>query len=319
MGTGGPGRRSLRSLCPGLADDAPLGLTDRKPSMLKQRLIFGTLMIVAIVALLAADRRLDRSDWLADLLPGAARPRGALFTLLVGVLTLAASAELYRMARAKGLRPLGGVGALAAAALAVSPFVARLDDRLAMLPLWVLAFAVMAVFFAQAAGRRTDNAIANIAATLLAVGYLGGLALFAVKIRLDHHTVGLLAYLAAVKFTDIGAWAAGVRFGRHKMIPWLSPGKSWEGMAGGTAAAITVSLAIGLPSGLFGPWQAVVFGLVLAPAGQLADLAESLLKRDSGLKDSGAVVPAFGGLLDVLDSPLGAAPVGYLLLGLLAC
>ncbi len=285
--------------------------------MVKRRLIFGTLMILAVVGLLAADLRLDRSNRLGDLAPGSNRPQAVLFTLLLVGLTVAGSLELYRMARAKGLRPLAGVGALAAAALAASPFVARLDGRLGLLPLWVLAFGVWAIFLAQAVARRTDNAISNIAATLLGVGYLGGLGLFALLIRLDHATTGLLAYLAAVKFTDIGAWAAGMRFGRHKMIPWLSPGKSWEGMAGGTAAAIVVSVAIGLSTGLLGLWQAVVFGLVMAPAGQLGDLAESLLKRDSGLKDSGAVVPEFGGLLDILDSPLGAAPIGYLLLTLL--
>jgi len=282
--------------------------------MVRQRLIYGPLMIAGVVGLLAADWKLEQSDY-GHLLPP--RADGALFAALAVVLAAVGGLEMCRMARAKGLRPLAAAAAVFAAALAVSPFLARLDARLTMLPVWVLAGGVLLAFAAQAAARRTENAIANIAATVLAAGYVGGLALFVVWIRLDYATTGLLLYLAAVKFTDIAAWATGMRFGRHKMIPWLSPGKTWEGLAGGIVAAVGVSLAIAVPAGLLGVWQAAVFGLVLAPVGQLGDLAESLLKRDSGLKDSGSLVPSFGGLLDILDSPLGAAPVGYLLLKLL--
>ena len=294
--------------------------------MVRQRLIFGTLMGLAFIGLMWGDWRLD--IWAAE----SHRPGGLLFACLVSLLVLAGSAELFRLIRAKGFKPMFWTGALSAAALAISPFFQRwmqstgrwpweLVDHL---PVLVAAFAVMAVFAVQAAFHRTTNAIANIAATLLGVGYLGGLGLFIVLTRMHYGTAGLLAYLLVVKFTDIGAWAAGTRFGRHKMIPWLSPGKSWEGLAGGVAAAIIVSLLFALGDWALGcdfrmSWSAaILFGLILAPAGQCGDLAESLLKRDGGAKDSGSTIPGFGGLLDVLDSPLGAAPVGYLLLVWLA-
>jgi phosphatidate cytidylyltransferase len=282
-------------------------------------------MAAAFIGLMWADWRLDA--WSAE----SRRPSGLLFACLVGVLVLGGSVELFRLVRAKGFKPMFWTGALAAAALAISPFVedwlkktGQWSYKLVSLPVLVTAFAVMGIFAVQAAFHRTTNAIANIAATLLGVAYLGGLGLFIVQMRMEYQTAGLLAYLLVVKFTDIGAWAAGMSFGKHKMIPWLSPGKSWEGLAGGVAAAILVSCLFALSTWAMGcdfrmSWSAaILFGLILAPAGQCGDLAESLLKRDGGVKDSGTTIPGFGGLLDVLDSPLGAAPVGYLLLVWLA-
>ncbi|MDD4892345.1 MAG: phosphatidate cytidylyltransferase [Phycisphaerae bacterium] len=286
--------------------------------MPRLRIIFGTLMGAGFVALLWADWLLDTSCRL----PGGTR--GLLFAILVTLLALGGCVELYRMARAKGVHPLVVAGCAGAMLLAASPFLATLGrGTFNGLPLFALGAAIVIVFVAQCVEHRTDNAIPNLAATLLGVAYCGGLAAFVVLIRLEFGTFGLLLYLAAVKFTDIGAWAVGRAIGRHKMIPWLSPGKSWEGLAGGVAAAMLVSigLAIGLDhfgQHVMGIAQAAVFGLVMAPVGQGGDLAESLLKRDAGVKDSGATIPGFGGLLDVLDSPLGAAPIGYLMLRLLA-
>jgi phosphatidate cytidylyltransferase len=290
--------------------------------VIPQRIIFGVLMGAAFIGLLWVDAWVDRQG----VLPGQAR--GAVVAGLVFVLALAASRELFRMIRAKGLRPLAIVGVIASAGLAISPFFAWMardccPSLSQSLPLLAVAFAVMLVFFVQAAGRRTADAIPNIAATLFAVCYLGVLGLFLVLIRVEFGIWGLLLYLVAVKFTDIGAWLAGITIGRHKMIPWLSPGKSWEGLAGGLFVAALASLAMAL-LGLAAHvdtiawWKAIIFGLVLAPAGQCGDLAESLLKRDAGMKDSGATIPGFGGLLDILDSPLGAAPAGYLMLLLLS-
>jgi phosphatidate cytidylyltransferase len=124
-----------------------------------------------------------------------------------------------------------------------------------------------------------------------------------------------------VKASDIGAYAAGMSFGRHKMIPWLSPAKSWEGLAGGIALAAAVGGAMAWwSSGLPDPRDQVpvalgaMTGALLGIVGPFGDLVESLLKRGAGVKDSGSVLPGMGGVFDVLDSPLMAGPVVWLAL-----
>lgn len=126
--------------------------------------------------------------------------------------------------------------------------------------------------------------------------------------------------LLVVKFTDIGAYFGGRSLGKRKLIPWLSPGKTWEGLACGLATAAIVGLICALVwrhalSTL--KWdKALLFGVIIGGVGQLGDLLESLFKRDAEVKDSGNFIPGFGGLLDVIDSPLLAAPAAYLLFSL---
>ena len=123
----------------------------------------------------------------------------------------------------------------------------------------------------------------------------------------------------------IGAFFVGTKFGRHKLRPTVSPAKSVEGMAGGLVASAlaAVLFALATPGGSFViahdggfpmAWRAAVFGLALTAAGQLGDLVESCFKRDAGLKDSGRVIPCFGGILDLIDSPVLAMPVAWFLL-----
>jgi len=119
-----------------------------------------------------------------------------------------------------------------------------------------------------------------------------------------------------VKFTDIGAFFGGRALGKHKLIPWLSPGKTWEGLGFGvlTAAIVGMICAPWISQLLW--WQGLIFGAVIGLVGQAGDLLESLMKRDAQVKDSGQLIPGFGGILDVIDSPLLAAPFAYLLFSL---
>jgi phosphatidate cytidylyltransferase len=116
------------------------------------------------------------------------------------------------------------------------------------------------------------------------------------------------------KCNDVAAFFTGTFIGRTKMTPLLSPKKTWEGftggMIGGTLVAVIVSLAAPIFRG--GVPEAIAFGLVMGFAGVLGDLAESLIKRDCQTKDASTDIPGFGGLLDVIDSVLFAAPVAYL-------
>ncbi|HEY2826642.1 MAG TPA: phosphatidate cytidylyltransferase, partial [Pirellulales bacterium] len=131
----------------------------------------------------------------------------------------------------------------------------------------------------------------------------------------------LLSLIVVVKMGDPGAITVGSLFGRHKMAPKLSPGKTWEGAGGAMLFAVGGSWVVfhllrpRLISGeIPAPalWQWICYGLLVGVAGMLGDLAESLLKRDAGQKNSSAWMPGLGGVLDVLDSILFAAPVAYL-------
>jgi phosphatidate cytidylyltransferase len=145
--------------------------------------------------------------------------------------------------------------------------------------------------------------------------FLGGFA--ALLAAPDDGALRVLATLIAVVLSDTGGYAAGVLYGRHPMAPSVSPKKSWEGTAGSLAAtAVGGALVLYL---LFdvAPWWGAVFGLVLSVSATLGDLAESMIKRDLGVKDMSDLLPGHGGLMDRLDSILFALPPAYLLLSVL--
>ena len=119
-------------------------------------------------------------------------------------------------------------------------------------------------------------------------------------------------FVFVVKSADIGAYTAGRLFGRHKFSPNISPGKTWEGMAGAVIAAIIVAVLFAAFFDIMSPALAAAFGLLFAFIGQLGDLSESMIKRDVQQKDSANTVPGFGGILDIIDSLLLAAPCAYL-------
>lgn len=120
-----------------------------------------------------------------------------------------------------------------------------------------------------------------------------------------------LAALVIVVFTDVGAYASGLRFGRHKMAPLISPGKTWEGFVGSLVVAVVFG-AVLAPLMLHQPWWVgAVMGLLLALVGTVGDLTESLIKRDLGVKDISTWLPGHGGFLDRLDSILPSAAVAY--------
>lgn len=136
--------------------------------------------------------------------------------------------------------------------------------------------------------------------------------------------LALLSLVIPVKLGDIGAFTVGRLLGRHKMAPYLSPGKTWEGVVGGLGASCLGAYGVfwllgpvlGVevsPNGAASTGRWLVFGLAVGVGGILGDLAESLLKRSAGRKDSSRWLPGFGGVLDLLDSLLGAVPIAYAL------
>jgi phosphatidate cytidylyltransferase len=164
--------------------------------------------------------------------------------------------------------------------------------------------------------------VPRLGATVLSVSYLGLLPCFFVQIRfIETAYTGLLLALTILvpKCNDVAAFFTGTFVGRTRMTPLLSPKKTWEGfvggMVGGTIVAVIVTVVgreFGAEIFRYGALEAIGFGLVMGIAGVLGDLAESLIKRDCQTKDASRDIPGFGGLLDVIDSVLFAAPVALL-------
>ena len=181
------------------------------------------------------------------------------------------------------------------------------------------AFAVMLPY--KIDGRRTIEGI-----THAGFGFVYVMVLFtflAHLIYLPHESVAgkpaggfyLLFVLVVTKFTDMGAYLTGTLIGKHKMIPHISPGKTWQGFGGAIGWAVLGGLAVFFlfPGQLkiLTPLHVVVLGVVLALAAVVGDLAESVLKRSLDVKDSGHVLPGIGGALDLIDSLLFTAPIFY--------
>ncbi|MFO0840395.1 MAG: CDP-archaeol synthase [Phycisphaerae bacterium] len=303
-------------------------------SPLRNRLFYGGLLALTIIVLLMFDAflaRLAPPRWPLPLIGinlGPFAYRGAPTTLIVLTFTALTVRELVRFARLCGCQPFGALAQFFSASLVLGPYVAFNlpaihDEAWGMMGMSV---ALATMFLAQAIRRGTQNALLNLSSTVFIVFYAGGLAGFMTKLRME---IGgpagvylLLASMFVVKMTDVGAFFVGGALGRNKMIPWLSPKKTWEGLIGGVVVAVLTALALGawihlsgaarLPHGVLGfPLGLVVFGLFMATCSVCGDLCASLLKRDVAVKDSGQAFPGLGGVLDVLDSPLLSAPAAW--------
>jgi phosphatidate cytidylyltransferase len=251
------------------------------------------------------------------------------FLLLMGLLAFAGLAEFYGMAEKRGVTCFKWCGLAGGVLLMIGTFLnltghlgthdspARVNDfETSFLILFVLGLCLRQ-FFSRS---RTAGLVA-IGTTLLGLMYVPWLLNFIQKINffpgVDGHYY-LLYFLVITKFSDTGAYAAGSLFGRHKMMPRVSPGKTWEGFAGALMAATAASLVFvhWLGDKMKGmSWiHALVLGVILSICAVVGDLIESVFKREAGVKDSGRFFPGIGGILDLLDSLLFNAPIMYLYL-----
>jgi phosphatidate cytidylyltransferase len=284
--------------------------------MLRTRLWMGSLLILLAILLLLEDRWfapwfpillavyflasfLAGKEWLA-ILPEAIRPHKQVLLPLMGALAVANWWPAIRM----HLTGFSGIDVWQVIGV-------------------VYVLGVIAAFLHEIAHYQGPGKIVErLATTIFGLSYLGILASFLAQLRwLDpvHSTTMLALAVFVPKCNDIGAYFTGKfltgrLLGRTKMTPLLSPNKTWQGAAGGMLASMGIAMAIHSYAPLFsrGILEAAVFGFVVGVAGILGDLAESLIKRDLGAKDASKSVPGFGGVLDVIDSLLFAAPVVYL-------
>lgn len=280
--------------------------------MLKHRLIFGTLMTAFFVGLTVFDAWLDGSitTSTADDKP----IQGTILCILIAVLIIPSQLELARLAAAKKLRILSPVSIVASILFATAWYWPQLIDDIspAIYLSALMAFSLFALLLYQYRRYGISDVLANCGVSYFSIIYLGLLSSFVVAIRIDLGFWPLLMFIFVAKSADIGAYAIGTLFGKHQFSPKISPGKTWEGMAGCLATAITVAILFAITCGIMDVWLAAIFGFCFAFLGQLGDLAESMIKRDAQQKDSANHVPGFGGILDITDSLLVAAPLAYL-------
>lgn len=225
------------------------------------------------------------------------------------VLALAALAarELRLLAIAAGLRPSP---ALAAGAV-ILPGLAAMGWWDLVWPA-LLGVAALAAMLAMTA-TRLQHALGSAAVDVLGAMYTGGLLAYVILMRADVGFPALMIVVGIIWANDITAYLVGVPWGRHKLSPAISPGKSVEGFAGGLAAAVLVGVIAGNAVG-WPPARAGALGLLVALFAVAGDLWESAIKRSAGVKDSGALLPGHGGVLDRFDALLFGIPVGYYLL-----
>ena len=226
---------------------------------------------------------------------------------------LAALHELYRMAR--GLHPivLGGYAGLVLALVGaqVGGLTWVFGGVLATVPAALLVFFVSSV---------RQNAVAAFATTLLGVVWIGGGIAYLVLVRdiPDNGRLLVFTVLLTVFADDTAAFFVGRTIGRHRLAPAISPGKSWEGLVGGTVAGVAVTFFALYEQDVVSTGDSLLLGLAIVAAATLGDLFESAVKRDLGVKDSGRLLAGHGGMLDRVDSLLWAGPAAYFTLLALA-
>ncbi|MCE9517219.1 MAG: phosphatidate cytidylyltransferase [Mycobacterium sp.] len=171
----------------------------------------------------------------------------------------------------------------------------------------------------QGLGSQPVNYLRDVAVTLFVATWIPLFAAFgALLVYPPDGAARVFAFMVTVAFSDIGGYAAGVLFGKHRMVPAISPKKSWEGLAGsllcGVGAAVLAVVFL-----LHQPWWVgVPLGLMLVVTATLGDLVESQFKRDLGIKDMGTLLPGHGGLMDRIDGALPSAVATWIVLSLLA-
>ena len=238
--------------------------------------------------------------------------QGTILCILVAALIIKAQFEFSKLAAAKNLKIFTPVSIIASILFASAWYWLQLVAIPPEIYLFFLSvFSLLALLLYQYVCCGTSGVIANCGANYFSIIYLGLLSSFVLAVRIDFGLWPLLMFIFVVKSADIGAYAVGSLLGRHRFSPKISPAKTWEGVAGAIATAMIVAILFAAGCAIMDWWRAAIFGFCFAFVGQFGDLVASMIKRDAGQKDSANNVPGFGGILDIIDSPLLAAPFAY--------
>jgi phosphatidate cytidylyltransferase len=287
-------------------------------------------------------RRLISSAFLIPTVLYVVSVGGIPYLLTVMAFVALGQSEFYRLIEDKGANPLAGLGLGFGAAIVVVAYVGN-EYHATIL----LTASLLGLMIAQLRKAEIKESLESISGTFFGVFYVGWLLSHAIVLRNfydaararysgeellmlglspDSGIFFMVFVLAVVVLCDAGAYFAGRAYGRRKLAPRISPGKTAEGALGGLitgcVAGATMKLVFDLAwpeLSAFFPWRLVLpFAIALGVAGIIGDLVESMLKRDAKVKDAGALLPGMGGVLDRIDAPLLAIPIMYyMLLGFL--
>jgi len=260
---------------------------------------------------------------------------GLVYLATIVAITLLAQSEFYRLIEDKGALPSWGLGLAAGAAIPIVAYVGTDYQANILMTAFLLVLMV-----AQLTKSQVTEALASISGTFFGVFYVAWLLSSTIPLRFFYEStlsryrfedlillgihpdsgIFLMFFvIAVVVMCDAGAYFAGRAYGRRKLAPRISPGKSVEGALGGIVLGTLTALGVKLTFDFFWPDMSecfplratLPFGIVLSCVGITGDLVESLLKRDAKVKDTGALLPGMGGVLDRIDAPLLAIPVMY--------
>ncbi len=288
--------------------------------MLKHRLITGPLLSIALIVLIYFDDQLGCITCQC----GTSLQPGLLIALLAVLAAPIAALEFNAMAKNAGIRCSVPMLILSmetwVAAIYLMPPSMPSTTAIALMASILIGSVALSVI-CLSKGKDLRGVIAGATFTAASAAYVAmgfGLLLL---IRRDHSAWWIVGIIATVKMCDTGAFFVGCNIGKRKLIPWVSPAKTWEGLIGGLATASLTAVGLAALNNAFLPNEpnitlgfAAFLGVLFGGLGQLGDLLISVFKRDSGIKDASSVLPGLGGILDVLDSLLLVSACAYWLL-----
>ncbi|HIE17872.1 MAG TPA: phosphatidate cytidylyltransferase [Dehalococcoidia bacterium] len=256
--------------------------------MLKQRIITAVIGLPLLVGII----------WLGK----------PFFTLLIASMAVIGSFEFYRMAGYLKVQPLAYLGIASVLFIILAPHCPHPTAT----PLLITSVIVISLVWLLFKTPR-EQAFNNWAWTVAGMLYIGWMLSHWVSLRDLVYGRELVLWAMFTTFaSDTSAFFCGRTWGKHSLMPAISPGKTWEGALGGLLTSIVASLLLGILFSLpFNYWQIILLGILISIFAQLGDLVESLLKRNTGAKDSSKLLPGHGGLLDRLDSLIFTGVVVY--------
>lgn len=270
-------------------------------SVLKTRIILGTAMLIAFCGIIYIDYAFDSDIGI-----------GILGILAGGICLF----EFYNIVEKKGFAPFKVSGIMGGVIIFLALWLSAHKEGFKPIYSCILFPIVFWLFFVQALKRGIDDTIKNVSVTVFGIIYICLFLSFIMPIR--HMPNGLSVILIVLLLTkggDIGGYLFGRKFGRHKFSSF-SPNKTIEGASFALFCSLIIAIGLNALPGMrvLSFYTIVPFGLLVGASGIVGDLIESIIKRDMAVKDSSSAIPAFGGLLDILDSLLISIPVAYFFL-----